>query len=113
MKRVCWLLGLLVIACSPELQIEIRTDSNTNQVVEEYQYYVDSKSGEQVRHGDYRTFYPDGSPMESGQYGHGKTEGEWEYRQDEIRRMTTFEEGRLVGTYSCYDGNGHKIREGT
>ena len=45
MKRVCWLLGLLVIACNPELQIEIRTDSKTNQVIEEYQYYVDSKSG--------------------------------------------------------------------
>ncbi len=113
MKRLCWLLGLLVIACSPELQIEIRTGSKTNQVIEEYQYYVDSKCGEQVRHGDHRAFYPDGSPMESGQYGHSKTEGEWEYRQDNIRRIGTFEEGRFVGTYSYYDGNGHKIREGT
>ena len=113
MKRVCWLLGLLVIACNPELQIEIRTDSHTNQVVEEYQYYVDSENGERVRHGHYRAFYPDGSPMESGQYDHGKTEGEWEYRQGGIRRIGAFEEDRLVGVYSDYDGNGRKIDEST
>ncbi|HIL11715.1 MAG TPA: hypothetical protein EYG11_23760 [Candidatus Latescibacteria bacterium] len=97
----------------PELQIEIRTDSHTNQVVEEYQYYVDSESGERVRHGYCRAFYPDGSPMESSQYDHGKTEGEWEYRQSGIGRIGAFEEGRLVGVYSDYDGNGRKIRAGT
>ena len=113
MKRACWLLGLLVIACGPELQVEIRVDPNTNQVVEEYQYYLDSESGQRVKHGYYRAFYPDGSPMEIGQYEEGQSEGEWEYRQDGIRRVGTFEEGRLVGVYSYYDGNGRKIREGT
>lgn len=113
MTRACWLLGLLVIACGPELHVEIRTDPHTNQVVEEYQYYLDSASGQQVKHGYYRAFYPDGSPMESGQYEHGQTEGEWEYRQDDIRRVGTFEAGRLIGAYSYYDGTGRKIREGT
>ena len=51
--------------------------------------------------------------MESGEYEHGRTEGEWEYRQESIRRVGTFEEGRLVGVYSYYDKNGRKIREGT
>ena len=113
MKKACWLPLLLVIACGPELQVEIRTNPDTNQVIEEYQYYTDEESSQQVKHGYYRAFYPDGSPMESGEYEHGQTEGEWEYRQEGIRRVGTFEEGRLVGVYSYYDQNGRKIREGT
>ena len=91
MKMACWLPLLLVIACGPELQVEIRTNPDTNQVIEEYQYYSDEESGQQVKHGYYRAFYPDGSPMESGEYEKGQTEGEWEYRQEGIRRVGTFE----------------------
>ena len=111
MKGASWLLWLLIIACGPEVQVEIRTAPHTNRVEEEYPYYLEN--GQTVKHGYYRSFYPDGSPKETGEYAHGLKEGEWVYRQDEIKRVGLFADDRLVGLYKYYDSSDRKIREGT
>ena len=54
-----------------------------------------------------------GSPKETGEYAHGLKEGEWVYRQDDIKRVGIFADDRLVGLYKYYDSSDRKIREGT
>ncbi len=113
MKRAfCWGV-LLLLACSPEIQVETMVNPATNQVTEEYQYYLDDDSGNMVRHGFYRSYHTDGTPMETGQYKHGRKKGEWVYHQKGAKRIGTFADDRLVGVYSYYDSEGRKIREGS
>jgi len=128
MKRAyCWGV-LLLLACSPqvdtetapdspqvvgEIQVETIVDTRTNHIVEEYEYYLHEEGGHQIRHGFYRSYNLDGSPLETGQFKFGRKDGEWSYYQGEMKRLGTFSDDRLIGVYSYYDNSGRKIREGT
>jgi len=132
MKRAYCLGVLLFLACSPDpktnvektaaaqtvevvgdILVETIIDSRTHQIVEEYEYYLHAQGGHQVRHGFYRSYHPDGTPLETGHFKFGRKDGEWTYHQGDLRRSGTFADDRLVGVYSYYDSSGRKIREGT
>jgi hypothetical protein len=128
-KKISFLGVLLLLACSPDPQVETVTtpappqiageilietmvDQSSNQITEEYQYYIHEK-GHQVRHGFYRSYHPDGNLLETGHFKFGRKEGEWTYHQGDLKRLGTFADDHLVGVYSYYDSSGRKIREGT
>lgn len=81
-----WILGGLALALiveadeimwvwalhSAEITIHQETYESGG-IKEEYQYYIHPESGERVKHGWYRSYYPDGSPQSEGTYkGRGK-----------------------------------------
>lgn len=130
MKRAFCLGVLLCFACSPtppdeqgaslettavvgEILVETLVDTRSNKIVEEYEYYIHAEGGHQVRHGFYRSYHPDGSPLQTGHFKFGRKDGEWTYHQGDLKRLGTFSDDQLVGTYKYYDSNGRKIREGT
>jgi antitoxin component YwqK of YwqJK toxin-antitoxin module len=113
MRRTWLLMGLSILGCSPRLEVATTLDPQTQRVVEEYEYYLNRDSGEPIRHGYYRAYWPDGSPREIGQYKDNQKHGTWHYYVDGIKRVGTYKEGTLVGRYSYYDQGGNKIREGT
>ncbi len=60
-----------------EIRVQTRWTGAGNKVKEEYQYYIDSPTGRQIKHGFYRRFFTTGNLWEEGTYSHGRKTGEW------------------------------------
>jgi len=103
MKRALILFSLIIVGCGPRVEVEIKTDPLTNQVLEEYEYYRNEENDQIVKHGYYRSFWEDGPLKEEGRYKHGIKEGKWAYYLEGIKREGTYRDGKLVGVYSYYD----------
>lgn len=72
------------------------------------QYDVRSYEREQIRHGSYREFYPDGALFCEGEYFNRQRDGTWVFYHPDgvVAREAEFERGLPVGTWRLYRPNG-------
>ncbi len=101
---------------------ETAAEQNAGRVVDETlpsgvrvrQQIIEADTGERVSHGEYHSWYPNGSRRSQGEHCDGRREGRWTF-WDESRRLLshqTYVGGLPHGPFAVYHPGGEKARAG-
>jgi antitoxin component YwqK of YwqJK toxin-antitoxin module len=77
-----------------------------------YARYLAADGSRWIRHGNFRTYYPDGTLASEGAYEHGQESGLWRdyHPNGQLAAEGHFEGGAEVGTWSYWSAEGEPQR---
>ena len=97
-----------IVGCETGTEVVTETDSQTGEVIEEYEIYSDGESNERVKHGYYKSYYENGEIWKAGNYESGTKARHWVSYHDngQIMREGNYKSGTKDGQWVGHHDNG-------
>lgn len=108
-------LSILFIALLTSCNGQLREEKYPNGSLKRQYSVIKTKSGNFLKSGKYKEWFPDGQPSMAGTYSDGNRTGVWQtwYRNGQKQSDANFKNDTLSGVFVSYFENGNKESQGS